>query len=75
MCINCDTIERVVMKEFSEVLKCDKCGSQDISRSYHTPERLYVKCSYSSSLYGLPIEHHFMHCRGCGFAWQEEVKG
>ena len=64
------------MKPFSEKPRCEKCGSLDVSRVYHdAKDDGAIYCGgYPSRLPAQLVEHHKMHCRGCGFAWQEECK-
>ena len=63
------------MNPFSEKPRCEKCGSLDVSREYHTDNDDGFVCGgYGSKLQAQLVEHHAMHCRSCLFAWQEECK-
>ena len=63
------------MKPFDRSPKCEKCTSLDISRQYHAPD--FDPCwrcgPWESPLSGSKNEHFYMHCRGCGFKWQQMI--
>lgn len=62
------------MRPFNPAPECEKCGGKDVNRAYHVAD-VFVKCGgFGSRMHGIDHEHHALHCRTCGFAWQEEVK-
>lgn len=60
---------------FQEHARCVKCGSEDVSCTYHAnghaygcrahSERWEPKCCHD--------EHFDRHCRRCHYTWREEV--